>query len=139
VAGPRFDEVEIGDDLPEVRPDVSLDRVKLFVTHARMSASRFTDHEQARTEGLPGAIVPGIMSQGILAALIHRWAPGSDVLKVDTVFRAPILTDSSPVCRGVVTDIDPEARTLVIDLTIENEAGETRVMGTASVRLAERS
>ena len=55
--------------------------------------------------------------------------------RIDTVFRAPVLVDSSPVCRGVVTDTDAGARSVHIDLVIENEEGETRVMGTATVRL----
>ena len=100
-----------------------------------MKFGRFTDHEFARKEGLPGAIVPGIMSQGILVAMIHRWAPGSSVVKIDTVFRAPVLVDSKPECRGVVTDLDEEARHIEVDLTIVNEANETRVLGTATVRL----
>jgi acyl dehydratase len=131
-----FDQVELGDDLPELHPDVSLARVSRFAHNAQMRANRFTDHERARAEGLPGAIVPGIMSQGILAAMVHGWAPGCQIEQIDTVFRAPVLADSSPVCRGVVTDTDPERRTVQLDLTIENERGETRVMGTATVRLA---
>lgn len=130
-----FKDVEVGEDLPDARPDVSLAVVRGFAEGAHMLAGRFTDHEKARAEGLPGAIVPGIMSQGILAAMIHRWAPGSQIQKIDTVFRAPVLVDSSPVCHAVVTDTDPAARTVQIDLTIENEAGETRVMGTAIVCL----
>lgn len=130
-----FKDVEIGEDLPETRPDVSLAMVRGFAEGAHMLAGRFTDHAKARAEGLPGAIVPGIMSQGILAAMIHRWAPGSKIRKIDTVFRAPVLVDSHPVCRGVVTDTDPQARTVQIDLTLENEASETRVMGTAIVHL----
>jgi acyl dehydratase len=130
-----FEQVELGDELPAVCPDVSLARVARFAHNARMSANRFTDHEQARAEGLPGAIVPGIMSQGILAAMIHAWAPGCRVEQIDSVFRAPVLADSRPVCRGVVTDTDPERRSVHLDLTIENERGETRVMGTATVRL----
>ena len=73
-----------------------------------MTFARFHDHEEARKEGLPGAIVPGIMSQGILVALIHRWAPARGVRKIDTIFRAPILVDSHPVARGVVTDKNDE-------------------------------
>jgi hypothetical protein len=33
----------------------------------------------------------------------------------------------------VVTDKDDAARTVTLDLTVSNEAGETRVMGTAVV------
>jgi acyl dehydratase len=98
-----------------------------------MLAGRFISHDDARKEGLPQAIVPGIMSQGILTALVHRWAPGCEVRSVDTVFRAPVLVDSRPTAKGVVTDKDDGARTITLDLTVSNEAGETRVMGTAIV------
>ncbi len=131
----RFEDVEFGEELPEFKPDVRLDTVKLFGGASRMMAPRFTDHEGARKEGLPGAIVPGIMSQGILAGMIHRWAPGCHIQKIDTVFRAPILVDSEPVCRGVVTEIDEDNQSVQLDLTIVNEADETRVMGTATVDL----
>jgi acyl dehydratase len=131
----RFDDVEFGEELPEFQPDVSLDMVKRFVGVTGMMTARFTDHEGARKQGLPGAIVPGIMSQGILAAMVHRWAPGCHIQKIDTVFRAPILVDSEPVCRGVVTEIDEDNRSVQLDLTIVNEADETRVLGTATVDL----
>ena len=97
---------------------------------------RFTDHERARREGgLPGAIVPGIMSQGILAAAIHRFAPGATLRRIDTVFRAPVLVDSHPLARGVVTHVDEDDGTAELDLTLVNEAGETRVLGTALIAL----
>ena len=55
----RFEDVEFGEDLPEVTPDVSMPRVLAFTETAAMSFSRFTNHEAAKKEGLPGAIVPG--------------------------------------------------------------------------------
>ncbi len=130
-----FADVGFGDDLDEMKPDVSLDNVKRFTGSAGMTFERFTDHEAARKEGLPGAIVPGIMSQGILAAMIHRWAPSARIEQIDTIFRAPLLVDSQPVCRGVVTNLDESAETVEVDLTIVNEANETRVIGTATVKL----
>ena len=62
-------------------------------------------------------------------------APGSCIEKIDTVFRAQIPVDSQPICRAVVTDKDEEAGLIEVDLTITNEAGETRVLGTARFRL----
>ena len=134
--GVYFQGVEVGDDLPDLCPDVSMAVIRRF-THeaAYMPAPRFIDHEEARKEGLPAAIVPGIMSQGLLATLIHRWCPEAQILRIDTIFRAPVVVDSEPVCRGVVTDTDAETSRIEIDLTIENEAGETRVLGTALVEL----
>jgi len=131
----RFEDVEFGAELPAFVPDTSLANVQRFARAAEMMAGRFVDHEAARKEGLPGALVPGVMSQGILAALIHRWAPGAEIVKIDTVFRAPVMVDEPHLVRGVVTDLDAEARSAEIDLTITNEAGETRVLGTARVRL----
>lgn len=131
----RFEDVEFGEDLPEIDVDVTLDNVKVFAEASQMLAGRFTDHEEARAAGLPAAIVPGIMSQGVLVALIHRWAPNARVQNVDTIFRAPLLVDSTPTASGVVTDIDEDTGLLEIDLVLKNEKGETPVVGTAKVSL----
>lgn len=128
-------QVEFGAELPVFEPDTSLENVRRFVKAARWDGPRFTDHEAARKEGLPGALVPGIMSQGFLAAMIHRWAPEAFIENVDTVFRAPVLVDEHYQIAGVVTDIDEDSGKVEIDLTVTNDKGETRVFGTASVRL----
>jgi acyl dehydratase len=130
-----YEDVGFGDELPELVPDVSMATIRRFGATTGMTYWRFTDHERARASGLPGAIVPGIMSQGILVSLIHRWAPEATVHKIDTIFRAPVLVDSQPICRGVVTDMDDENRRVELDLTVCNEEGETRVLGTALVEL----
>ncbi|MAG30188.1 MAG: hypothetical protein CL908_04740 [Deltaproteobacteria bacterium] len=130
-----FEDVEFGEELPEIQPDISLSNVTVFAKAAMMMAGRFIDHEEAREAGLPGAIVPGIMSQGILVSLIHRWAPNAHVLNVDTIFRAPLLVDSKPTASGVVTDIDEDTKVIEIDLMLKNEKGETPVMGTAKITL----
>ena len=128
-------EVEFGVELPVFEPDTGLENVRRFVQAARWDGPRFTDHEAARKEGLPGALVPGIMSQGFLAAMIHRWAPEALIENVDTVFRAPVLVDEPYRIAGVVTDIDEAEGRVEIDLTVTNGKGETRVFGTATVRL----
>jgi acyl dehydratase len=134
-ADKAFQDVEFGEELPDLHPDVSLENVKLFAKSARMMASRFIDHDAARKSGLPGAIVPGIMSQGILVALIHGWAPNAEILNVDTIFRAPLIVDTKPIASGVVTDIDDESKVIEIDLMLKNEKGETPVVGTARISL----
>lgn len=132
----RYDEVELGDDLPTEHPDVSMERVVTFTEAAHQRFPRFTSHEAARAEGLPGALVPGIMSQALLAAMIHRWAPGSTIRKIDTVFRAPLIVGTTPTISGAVTDTDDDERTAELDLTITAEDGRTSVIGTAIVAFA---
>jgi len=128
-------DVEFGAELPAFEPDTTLENVKRFVTVVGWGGPRFTDHAAARAEGLPGALVPGIMSQGWLAAMIHRWAPDAHIDYIDTVFRAPVLADAPHTIKGVVTDVDADTGKVEIDLTVCNEAGETRVFGTATVHL----
>ena len=131
----HISEVDFGIELPAFEPDTSLANVKRFAIAANWNAPRFTDHEAAKQEGLPGALVPGIMNQGFLSAMIHRWAPAAEIQTVDTVFRAPCIVDERYAINGVVTDIDEDSGTVEIDLTVTNEAGETRVFGTAKAVL----
>ena len=128
-------DVEFGEDLPVFDPDTTLENVIRFTEAAGWRGPRFTDHEAARKEGLPGALVPGIMSQGFLCAMIHRWAPPARIVEVDTIFRAPVIVDQTYQINGVVTDIDEEAGRVEVDLTVTNDKGETRVFGTAKVDL----
>ena len=128
-------DVEFGAEIPTFTPDTSLENVKRFGKFVGWGGPRFTDHEAARKEGFPGALVPGVMSQGFLGAMIHRWAPSSEIVAIDTVFRAPVLVDEPHQIVGVVTDVDEEAGCVEIDITITNEAAETRVFGTATVKL----
>jgi acyl dehydratase len=132
----RIEDVEIGDELPEEHPDVELETVRRFVRAAEMDFPRFTDHEAARAEGLPGAVIPGIMSQAQIAAMIHRWAPGCTIVSLDTVFRNSMVVGTPVVCRGAVTDVGDDG-IIEIDVTTLSEAsGATGVLGTARVRLA---
>ena len=128
-------DVEFGAELPTFAPDTSLENVKRFGKFVGWAGPRFTDHEAARKEGFPGALVPGVMSQGFLGAMIHRWAPTAEIVAIDTVFRAPVLVDQPHQIVGVVTDVDEEAGSVEIDITITNEAEETRVFGTATIKL----
>ena len=128
-------DVEFGAEIPTFTPDTSLENVKRFGKFVGWGGPRFTDHEAARKEGFPGALVPGVMSQGFLGARIHRWAPSAEIVAIDTVFRAPVLVDEPHQIVGVVTDVDEEAGCVEIDITITNEAEETRVFGTATVKL----
>ena len=55
--------------------------------------------------------------------------------KIDTVFRAPMIADEPCFIEAVVTDIDEERSLVELDMTLKNNLDETRVFGTARVRL----
>ena len=131
----KLADIEFGEELPTFDPDTSLDNVKRFGAQVGWGGGRFTDHEAARREGFPGAIVPGVMSQGFLGAMINRWAPTAQIVSIDTIFRAPVLVDHTHHIKGVVTNIDEDEHLAEIDITIINEANETRVLGTATIKI----
>tara|TARA_B100000809_G_scaffold82813_1_gene81159 strand:- start:24109 stop:24531 length:423 start_codon:yes stop_codon:yes gene_type:complete len=129
-------DVVFGDEITPWQPDTSLQATRSFAHAVGYSGSgRFEDHSKARAQGLPGALVPGIMGMGFLTSMIHRWAPRGKIKYIDTVFRAPVLADHEHTVTAVVTDIDEENGEVVLDLTIQNEQEETRVFGTATVQL----
>ena len=72
-----IEDVEFGSDLPAFIPDTSLAKGAQFAKLIGWDGPRFNDHEGARKEGLPGAMIPGVMSQGFLVAMIHHWAPSA--------------------------------------------------------------
>ena len=129
-------DVEFGAELAPFEPDTSLDHVRAFANAVGWGAGgRFTSHELARKEGLPGALVPGIMAMGFLTTMIHRWSPAAEVERIDTVFRAPLLADEPCTLSAVVTDTDPDTGVVELDLSVKSPSQETRVFGTARVRL----
>ncbi len=132
----RIEDVEFGAELPTFEPDTSLDRVREFAGAVGWLGARFDSHERARHEGLPGALVPGIMSMGFITTMIHQWSPRARVEYIDTVFRAPLLADEPCALIGVVTDVDFESGVIELDVSVKNTAGETRVFGNARVRIA---
>lgn len=130
-------EVDFGTELETFAPDTSLTATGAFARAVGWGdgAGRFTDHEAARQQGLPGALVPGLLTLGYMTAMIHRWAPQGQVVTVDTVFRAPLIAETAVELSAVVTDIDEESGLVELDLSAKNERGETGVFGTATVRL----
>ena len=129
-------DVEFGAELEPFQPDTSLAATGPFADAVGWGGGgRFKDHERARKEGLPDALVPGIMAMGFLTSMIHRWSPVAKVEHIDTVFRAPVLADQPCTITAVVTDVNEEDGLIQLDLTVKNAADETRVFGTANVRL----
>jgi len=128
-------DVEFGEELPAFEPDTSLATGSQFASLIGWGGGRFTDHEAARKEGLAAAMIPGVLSQGYLVAMIHHWAPAAELNAIDTVFRAPVIADEKHTITGVVTDINEDEGLVELDLTVANDKGETRVFGTATISL----
>jgi acyl dehydratase len=130
-----FAEVEEGDELPASELELAAEQIRAYARAAGMWAPRFTDDEAARQEGLPGMIAPGVLSMGLLVDHVERWAGAGSLRRLGTTFRGIVRPGRLRLC-GAVTQRDDAARTVEVDVWLENADGERSVIGTATVALA---
>ncbi len=133
----KFEELTIGDTLGPLDLLVTKEQCR---TYAKVSgfgeiAGRFTDEEAAKKEGLPGIILPGNMSLGLLSKLVTDWigTSAARLIRMGTTYRVPVQPDHRLELNGFVTNTNPADRTAEIDVWMENEDGERLVTGTATV------
>ena len=141
--GVYYDDVDLGDEVGPVVRIVSDDQVIEFtqVWGREEGPTRFTSREKAQSEGLPEAIVPGAMNIAIMSQLITAWSPTVRLVKLDVVFRSPVLHNRPLTLRGMITDkdiVDGKPQ-IECDVTMENEEGTPHVIGKATVSLPVRS
>jgi acyl dehydratase len=137
IAGPSsFEEIKIGDTLGPEQLFISKDQTRSYARAFLFNAARFTDDEGARKEGLPGMILPGNMSLGLLTKLVTDWAEmsGARITRLGTTYRSPVQPDHTFTLQGFVTQTDPQTRSVELDVWLENEDAERLVIGTATVQ-----
>ena len=136
-----FEDIDIGDEISELEICPTTADVIRFVDVARMQSGRFTDHEHARKEGLPGAIVPGNMSLGFLSRMLTEFFPTGKLQELTANFRATVPHNTPLICSGVVTEKQarPGEHLVFCDVMLGNEEGERYVQGTAQVALPSRA
>lgn len=130
-----FDEVLEGDELEPAAFLHAKEQVRSYARASGIYFPRFTDDEGARREGLPGMITPGNMSMGLIATYLERWSGAGTLRRLGTTFRGLLLPDRTVRICGVVTQRDEAARTVEVDVWIENDDGERSVIGTATLEL----
>lgn len=132
-----FADVNIGDTLGPFEQFVSKEHCRAFARAGGIEAPRFMDDEGAKKEGLPGMILPGNMSLGLLSKFVTDWIGaegGARLIRMSTTYRVPVQPDHKLTLHGFVTHSTPAERTAEIDVWIENEDAERLVTGTATVQ-----
>lgn len=125
----EFESLEKGQKIGERRIEVS--RADL-VAYAGASGDMNPIHwneDFARSVGLPNVIAHGMFTMGAAVALVTEWAgdPGA-VVDYQTRFSKPVVVPNAFEDRvvpgtaltvsGVIGVVDPEARTVRVDLTV---------------------
>ena len=135
-----FHEIELGDEIDPIETTITNDQVKFFQsTWGQGSAlltgsgftieedkpSRFTSDEVAISEGLDGAVVPGIMHMGFVARLVTDWIPTAKIIHLDVIWRQFVPHNKVLTIGGIVTDMKEEDGKGICeaDLTLDSEIG----------------
>jgi acyl dehydratase len=136
---PAHKGLEIGYALEPVSYDITQEKINTYsryVFHGKDTKNIHTDDAVARQAGLPRALAQGrypiaYISERMLEFFGQGWVQGGklEVTLVKGVYPGDTLT-----VKGVVTHKIPEgnAMRLVLDVWLENQAGEPATTGTAS-------
>jgi acyl dehydratase len=129
----RFTE---GEELPEL---VKQPTTRQLVQYAGASGDFYEihyDQDFARSTGLPGVILHGLLKAGFMAQLVTSTVGRSGRLKsLEVSYRGLDLPGRTCRCRGRISSLTNGVAEL--ELWIEDPAGITTTLGRATLELAE--
>jgi acyl dehydratase len=126
-------ELVVGHEIPEL---VKHPTIRHLVQYAGASGDFYEMHydpDFARSVGLPGVILHGLLKSAFLAELAESWA-GEDAVLTDlqVSYRGMDLVGQPLRCRGVVAEVNGSLVTL--EVWTEDAAGNRTTVGRATVR-----
>ena len=126
--------VHVGQELPEL---VKNPTTRQLVQYAGAQGDFYEihyDQEYARSVGLPGVILHGLLKAAFLGQLVTDWIGDEATLKAFEVSYRGIDQPGHPYrCRGKVTKVD--GKDVELEIWGEDHAGKRTTVGTASVEL----
>ena len=135
---PYIEDIELGDEIGPLETVATDEGVISFCqVWDNPIPNRFTDQAVAEEAQLPGPIVPGIMSMGIMARLLTDWAGPEALRDLDLVFRQPVPHNKPLTISATITDTRMEEGENVVecDILLTGAQGERNVGGKAIVAL----
>jgi acyl dehydratase len=137
-----FEDVAVGDPLPELRRVVTTADVMAYADVSGDDNPLHQDEDFARSVGFDGIIAHGMFTMGHMARCVVDWVGGDPaaITKIGAGFRAPVLTGEEIVAGGSVRSLTPVTRTAVLETWVSvTRHGITEYpikRGEAEVRLA---
>ncbi|HEY7344539.1 MAG TPA: MaoC/PaaZ C-terminal domain-containing protein [Gaiella sp.] len=135
-----FADVSASEELPQLRRVVTREDVAAYADAGGDRNPLHLDDGFARGVGFDGVIAHGMFTMGHMAACVVSWAGDpAAVTAISASFRATVSMGQEIVAGGRVRALDPEARTVTLELWVSSERdGETEwpiKRGEATVRL----
>ena len=125
----------VGEEIPEL---VKHPTTRQLVQYAGAQGDFYEihyDQDFARSVGLPGVILHGLLKAAFLGQLVTDWIGDRGMLKTFAVSYRGIDVPGKPYrCRGRITKVDGNAAEL--EVWGEDESGQKTTLGTATVEMA---
>ncbi|MFN2425059.1 MAG: MaoC/PaaZ C-terminal domain-containing protein [Candidatus Binatia bacterium] len=134
---PRFDDINEGDTLPELRKTPTLQTLVKYSAGGGDFNPLHHDYNFAQARQIGSIIVHGRFKYASLGELVSNWL-GHDgrIRKLSCQYRGMDLPDKEFVCKGVVKKkktTDAGQRVVELDVWVENAEGKKTTPGSAVV------
>jgi acyl dehydratase len=123
----RYDDVQVGDELPRMEKVVRREHVKAYADASGDQNPLHQDEDFARSVGFPGIIAHGMFTMAHLTTSLARWAGDpAAITRIRVQFRAVVYMDETIVAGGRVVAKDPDTRRATLDVWVSvDRAGVT--------------
>ncbi len=131
--------IRVGQELPTLtKPAITKDMLKEYGPAAGDPNPMHVDEEFAKNAGYPGVFAHGMLSMGYLGEFLHKAAGGVGNIRKFRARFAKITWPGDVIsCKGTVTAVRDDAGRRLVDCDIwtENQAGERKILGSATLSL----
>ncbi|HKC18816.1 MAG TPA: MaoC/PaaZ C-terminal domain-containing protein [Candidatus Dormibacteraeota bacterium] len=126
--------IAVGQELPEL---VKHPTTRQLVQYAGAQGDFYEihyDQEYARSVGLPGVILHGLLKAGFLGQLVTDWIGDDAALQsLEVSYRGVDVPGRPYRCRGTVTKVD--GKDVELEVWGEDESGKRTTVGKATIQL----
>jgi len=126
----------VGDAMPDMaRGPITKTQLALFAGASGDHNPIHLDDDEARSSGLPGVIVHGMLTMAILSQLLTEAVPLDQIRGFTSRFKAMAFPGDTLTCKGTVTARQEEGGETLLDLDLiaQNQKGEPVLQGTARI------
>ena len=128
--------IEIGASIPGItRGPVNRAQLALFADASGDHNPIHLDDDAAKSAGLPGVIVHGMLMMAILGQMLTEWVPQSQVQKFSSRFAAMAVPGDTIICSGTVVarHDDGDRQLIKVEIIAQNQNGDALLKGVATV------
>lgn len=121
----------------EVKRIVTDEMVKLFAEATGDKNPVHLDEEFAKNTIFGGRIAHGILSLGIISAVLGMEFPGAGTIYLmqNAKFKRPVYVGEEVTVKLVVKEVDKEKRRVLLDTFVMKENGDNAIEGEALVKV----